>query len=328
MHHARALVLFCILGAVAPGAAHAAPPPGKPVQQAMTEKARQLFAEGVKAYQQSRWADAHAAFLAAWSLSKHYSIAGNLADCELKLGLHKEAAQHFALYVREMAKDGASTPQERKDGEARYAQARAKIARADVQVSVPGAEIYVDGKLAGSAPLEDPLFLDPGSHVLEARGDGYVAARATIAATAGTAQSVVLTLSRPPEPPPVVVPERRSVVPGAVLGGAAGVALATGIGLLVAGSSKRATADEQAKALLGAHHSCVPGAANFDGRCAGIESATSTSDRLHNAGVGVLIGGVALGAAAVTYFAWPSRRISVTPQVGASAGGVWVSGSF
>src|SRR5271156_6038694 len=127
MQTARALPLVSLLAALAastPCAAQQGAPLAKPVAQAMTEKARQLFADGVKAYQQSRWADAHAAFLAAWALSKHYSIAGNLADCELKLGLHRDAAEHFARYVREMAKDAGSTPQERKDGDARFAQAR------------------------------------------------------------------------------------------------------------------------------------------------------------------------------------------------------------
>jgi len=335
MRTIQAVSIAVLLGVHTLSAPSRADPPGPPaklVAQAMTEKARQLFADGVKAYLQSRWADARASFLAAWSLSQHYTIAGNLADCELKLGMYRDAAQHFAIYVRELAKDASTTPAERKDGEDHYAQARAKVGQADVRVSLPGAEVYVDGKLLGSAPLPDPVFLDPGRHVIEARGDGYPPARAGVEARPGAAQAVTLTLARAPDP----APERRSVVPGAVLGGVAGAALVSGIAVVAVGAKKHASNTALNQAIAQAHHSCVAGAANFDPQCSTLKDSASAADTLGRAGVGLLVGAGAAAVGSVIYFVWPESKprapasggVRVVPVVSTSSGGVIVSGAF
>ena len=49
-----------------------------PESDAWTKKARELYNDGTKAYKQSKWAEAHALFSAAWSLKKQYQIAANL----------------------------------------------------------------------------------------------------------------------------------------------------------------------------------------------------------------------------------------------------------
>jgi PEGA domain len=341
MRTTRPISISILLGALAlaaPSAAQQPSPPAKLVAQAMTEKARQLFTEGVKAYQQSRWAEAHAAFLAAWALSKHYSIAGNLADCELKLGLHREAAEHFARYVREMAKDPGSTPQERKDGDARFALAKAKVGQVDVQVSVPGAEVYADGMLVGAAPLEDPLFLDPGPHALEARSDGYTPARVTLTATAGAAQPVALTLMRPlpatnaaPDATgPVKAGGWRPGLPVLVTGGAlAVVGLAVGAGLAVAANGKGSAADA-AVAMLppsGAHASC---ATNMSA-CATINDDRQAHDALAKGALGTFIAGGAIGVATLLYGLLAPKgsaapETKAVPVVGRDGAGVAVVG--
>src|SRR5262249_49367711 len=149
--------------------------------------------------------------------AKHYTIAGNLGDCELRLGLYRDAAEHLARYVREIEKDKTSTPQERKEGLARYAEARAKGGEVNLEVDVPGAEVYVDGKLAAPVPLEGPVFLEPGSHTFEARAEGLPSARATIEAKPGAGEPVKLVLKKDA----VVVVARRPLWPALMTGGAA-----------------------------------------------------------------------------------------------------------
>lgn len=298
----------------------------------MTKKARQLYAEGVKAYQLARWEEARASFLAAWALAKHYTIAGNLADCEMRLGLYRDAAEHLAYYVREVAKDGSSTPDERKDGQRHYDEARAKVASVVVRVNVPAAELYVDGKSIGKSPLVSPLFLDAGPHELEARSEGYLSAKTTVDAKVGTSRDIALELKRAYVVPPVLPPSGGpSPVWIAVSGALAVGGLGAGIGLTAAANGK----SEDAKTLrvqVGSGSACF--AQPTSPTCATLQSAADGKNTLSNlAMVSFLAGGAfALTSAGLGVWSALSPKTGVTvrvsPVVGASQSGILVVGSW
>jgi hypothetical protein len=158
---------------------------------------------------------------------------------------------------------------------------------------------------------------------------GHLPARAAFKATkGGPVREVMLELV------PVGGVGGRSVVPGIVLGSAAGAALVTGIALLGAGAAKRSTARTTSRSIQDAHRSCVDGAVNFDARCADLDRVGRTSDTLNRAGVGVLIGAGALGAGAAIYMLRPAPSSSKSSGTGATlmlsptAAGVVVSGAF
>jgi PEGA domain len=327
-------VLLAALATSTAGAAQQPSPPAKPVVEAMTEKARQLFAEGVKAYQKSRWTEAHAAFLAAWALSKHYTITGNLADCELKLGMYRDAAEHFSSYVREMAKDAGSTPQERKDGDARFAQAKAKVGQVAVQVNVAGAEVYADGKPIGTAPLAEPIFLDPGPHAFEARHEGYASARATLTATAGTEQPATLTLTRSsvePQPPLPLAPQR-PIWPAITAGGVA-VAV-VGIGAALAGvAAGKESAGNTLRAMIPGQPPCPAGTTNP--QCQTLTNDGTVHDTLDKAALGCFVAGGVAALAATGLGVWwatgpkdAATKVRVAPLVGRGEGGVVIVGAW
>lgn len=71
-----------------------------------------------------------------------------------------------------------------------------------VEVNLAGAEVFVDGKSVGVAPLRDELFVEPGAQVVKATQRGYVTTEATFTAEVGTAWRVSLTLEREPPPRP------------------------------------------------------------------------------------------------------------------------------
>ncbi|MFS8067782.1 MAG: PEGA domain-containing protein [Byssovorax sp.] len=306
--------------------------PAKSEGDALTQKARQLYAEGVKAYQQAKWEEARASFLAAWALAKHYTIAGNLADCEMRLGLYRDAAEHLAYYVREVVKDDTTTTDERKNGQRHYDEARAKVASVIIHVNVPGAELYVDGKSIGKAPLLDALFLDTGSHVLEARSEGYLSAKSTVDAKAGTSRDVALELKRadvvPPVPPPSVGP---SPVWIAVSGALAAGGFGAGIGLTAAANGKSADA-KTLRAQVGSGSGCF--AQSISQPCVMLQSAADSKNTLSNLALVSFIAGGAFALTSAGLGVWSASSpktgatVRVAPVVGASQGGVLVVGSW
>jgi hypothetical protein len=301
--------------------------PASPTPEAtvMTDKARQLYEDGLAAIQKSKWLEGRAALLAAWSLNKHWQIAANLAGCEVELGKFRDASEHAAFYLKNAPAD------RRAKAEALLARAKQRIAVVTVVAEPAGADLQLDGTLIGQAPLSEPLFVEPGDHVLVLRAAGMpdVAQRLTV----GAGESRTIPLKPPPTPPPA---PQRSVIPGAVLGGVAGAALVTGIGLFAGGRAKQGGVSNTHDAILQAGHSCVSGAANYDSRCPGMQSSASTGNTFQKAGVGLMIGAGAAAIGTAVYFLLPASkstapntgRVQVSPALGPGARGLVLSGSF
>lgn len=64
----------------------------------------------------------------------------------------------------------------------------------EVAVDREGAEIVVDGKVVGTAPLSEPLRLTPGAHRLEVRADGEDAHEETVIVNAGETTRTTIAL--------------------------------------------------------------------------------------------------------------------------------------
>jgi hypothetical protein len=312
---AAGVALLLAMTASAPSFAGDAAP-----ADALTDKAAALYDDGVLAYKKAKFAEARASFLAAWSLKKHWQIAASLADCEAHLGLYRDAAEHFAYFLR-------TAPQERRtaDVEKLYAAAREKIATLAVTVDAPAADVAVDGKVIGKSPLEDPVFVEPGPHAIEARL-GATVATAQVDVPQGAARPVDLRVTSAPAPKPSVP----IIIAGA---GVSAVALGTGIAFFVVSSSKASSADATLSGILHAGAPCTsPPQA---GACSNVLSMRQAADTFHNAGVPLLVAGSVIAAGTLAYALWPrsprverSGQMRVLPIVGPQAGGLWLTGSF
>jgi hypothetical protein len=304
----------------------------------MTAKSRQLFNDGLTAYSQHRWEDAYAAFLASWALTNHYSIEGNLAECEMKLGRARDAAEHFAHYARELAKDPERTPAELADGEARFARAREKVGVVNVRVNRPGSKVYVDGKLIGTDPLEYPVFVEPGDHGIDARNEGFPPAHAAITARPGVTQDVTLTLGQSNEPLTVVPSRAAPRVPiGWVV--ATGVVAATGIGMGI-GFTVAANGKGSDASTLGAGlgPSACFGAAASGATCTAVRSAVQDKSTLFDGAAVSFIGGGVFALAAGGLWFWSTTTpgasserktaVHLVPVVGARDIGLTVIGAW
>ena len=135
-----------------------------------------------------------------------------------------------------------------------------------VAANVKGAEVFVDGKSVGMAPLEDEVFVEPGARTIEAKLAGYVDGKKKIDAAKGSMLTVTLSLVKETPPPPPVQPAATGIASAAahplpsptdhppvgtnksiVIGGAsaAGVALVAGIVLTALANGRVSAAREK-----------------------------------------------------------------------------------
>ena len=333
----RALVgcFLCALATLSPRPARADDPPDA---TALSAKAGVLYDEGRALLKASKWEDARASLLAAWSLHKHWQIAASLATCELELGLAREAAEHARFYLRN------TLPDRRERAEALLKTASAKIATLTVKVEPAGAEVLIDGATVGRAPLADALFVEPGRRHVVARSPGMPDATETLDLFAGSTRSVSLELKRPGDvgggaaSPPVgdgsSAPSASSSAPSAgwmaVTGGLAVVGLGFGIGFTVAANSK---ADNAVDLQQPGGESACFGSSPPPG-CADLSGVLKEQSTLSDAAlVSFLLGGVfTLGTAGLalwtTTTSSPKSGMRAVPTISATHGGVTILGTW
>lgn len=169
-----------------------------------TAAARERFKEGVSYFDQKQYEKARAAFLQAYALKKHPAVLLNLAQSELRSSHERDAAQHFAEYLREAS--DASGP-ERDAAQSGLTSAKASVAEITITTD-PDADVNVDGTLQGLAPLPGPVYLDPGTHSIQAKKGDHVATQ-NLTAKAGESREIKLKLSA--EAAPAAAPKAAAV---------------------------------------------------------------------------------------------------------------------
>jgi hypothetical protein len=336
----------------APGPAQSASKPAASAEdEAHSATARELFEKGVEAFRKGRWDQCRALFLAAWSIKPHRQIAGNLASCEVRLGLYRDAAEHLSFVAQAGGAPGGSALTS--EQERLLAQAMAKVGTIAV-VAPAGAIVLVDGKPAGQAPLAGPIFVEPGSHVLEARSERGANARSEIVVGAGEKREVKLNPAKEAEPPPPAPPPPQQPPPqppppqppsaadvrlrnGLVIGGLAlgGTALITGVVLTVVSNGASSDAEEQLAAITrdGGEGACLSAA--YKARCDALDDAYVEEGTTRNLAIASFVtAGVGLGGALAAYMLWPrppeepKRSVRVVPAITPWGGGVAMRGTF
>jgi hypothetical protein len=316
-----------------------------PAQTAEWNKWRK---QGKEASEIGDWRKALDAYQKAWAIKQDWNLAANLGRAELNMYRFRDAAEHLENAVRTVPPDLATrAPDEWNNLREMQRKARAKVGALVIKVEPPGAEVLVNGLPVGNAPLPDPVFVEPGQVAVEARADGYALGNASVKLVQGREETITLRLAgiapvgkkaavEKNPALPTAVPEKRSVVPGVVLGSVAGAALVTGIGLYAGGRAKASSASNLHDAILQDGHTCISGATSYDTRCGNLESTASTSNTLQRSGVGLLVGAGAATAGTVIYFVLPpagsskssSGAVRITPMVSLASAGMVFSGSF
>lgn len=214
------------------------PPAGA---QAEKDATQILYNNGLNAAKQGDWEKAYEAFSAAWRVRQHPQIALNLGRAALKTSRYGEAAEHLAFFLRETKAEVES--QDRALVQELLIEAKQKVATLIVKVNRAGAEVVVDGQVMGQAPLSRDLYLDPGSHTVEARLGKERAAPITVDLDAGQSRQLGLSFDQTSDAAPLPEgaedaaaeqdsggPQKEILIAGTAI---SGTALLAGVGLTI-----------------------------------------------------------------------------------------------
>lgn len=284
----------------------------------------QLYDQGQAAFEKENYQEAHAKLSAVWASRKSYDVATVLAQTEMRLGRHRDAAEHLAYAVAHFPVSAKMDL--RKQIEAMFAEARANVGMVRIHVKPAIASVRVAGREWGPEGHNGPIFVDPGKVTIEVSAAGYRPTRRVLDVAKGTEAEATIVLMAEQ------VPER-SRVPAYVMGGVGVASLVAGGILLGSGFAKKA----EAYAIRDDSGQCTKAASGpeLHMRCEEMRGIAHAADVLGNTGIGLLAVGAAAVVGAGVYWMWPNpvarpakASSQLVPAVGAAGGGlVWI-GSF
>jgi PEGA domain len=173
--------------------AFAQPAKKKPLRDTLPEEAKKHWDTALNLYQRGQWDGARTSFNAAFDASKNPRVLFNVAVCEKNLGRYARAIEIFKKELDEGK--GQLAPDEEADVRAQIAGLERYVAQVTIEVSEPGADIYVDDAKVGVSPLAAPISAPVGERHIRVSKVGFADARDTIDLKAGSSGKVTLKLS-------------------------------------------------------------------------------------------------------------------------------------
>lgn len=136
----------------------------RPVAESLTPGARADYDSGRILFADGDYAGARSKFQRAHERSPDHRLLWNMAVCEKNL-------RHYARVLQLLEEYWQFGPERMTDAhraEVREVMeiVRTLISTVHIEVSAPGATIYVDGVAVGTSPLAAPIFVDLGPHVV------------------------------------------------------------------------------------------------------------------------------------------------------------------
>lgn len=188
----------------------ATPAAAQDVSAEATSEARIAFAQGVEAFEAERFDEALRHFLQAWQLRPHPTVRVNLASSYAKLGRAPAAVMHYRAYLADRSVELSRAA--RRDIMAALRVLGPGVGALDLELSPADAEVRVDAETP-DARDGTRLYVTPGTHRIEVRAPGRVAATRVVEVDGGSTQSVSVALAveeqapAPPPPPEPPAPE-------------------------------------------------------------------------------------------------------------------------
>jgi len=134
------------------------------------DEAKKLFEEGKALVEQGLYEEAIEKLESSYELNPVPLVLYNIAVCFDRLHSYAAAVEYYNLYLIEEKK----VPEERRMKIAeRLGEISRFLGKLKLTVSENGAEVYVDGDLAGQTPLKE-MYLETGGHDLGIKKEGFV----------------------------------------------------------------------------------------------------------------------------------------------------------
>lgn len=314
---------------------------------AATDDTATLFQRARENFEAERYEASYGCYKKHWEVRESYDVAANLGNLEvLQLKKYADGATHLH-YARENLP--ASMPEPKRSEvkakiNERLGEALAHVQVLELTVLPRDAEVMVDGRSVGRAPLAMPIYLDPGAHSLRVQLAGYAPVDKTVDAKAGTREALELTLTAEATtngeattpvglPAPVPPADESSPALGIAVLATGGAAAVAGVILIVlsagAGSDADAlTTEIQSDPAAPSENPCGAGPAPHP-KCGDLDAAASDQLTFRNAGIAaVAIGGALLvtGTVLLLVSSGGSEAGEIALRVG--PGAVSISGRF
>ncbi len=180
-------------------------------------KAQNLLKEGAKLYEKGALAAALEKFNEAYDAYQSPKLLFNIGQASRDLGRPAEAMNAFERFLAEATDAPADMTAEAKRS---MVEIEPKLGKLRIQCATEDAEISLDGKPVGRAPITELIWAIPGPHQVTARHPKMAAAIEDVEVNASWVHTVVISmqpLARVVAEEPVRPPSRRTVVPEADL---------------------------------------------------------------------------------------------------------------
>jgi hypothetical protein len=151
-------------------------------------KAQVLLKDGAQSYRQGAYADALEKFDQAYAIFPSPKLLINIGQANRELGRTVEAVDAFEKFL---LSDDAS-PDLISEAKRSVNELAPKIGKLLIDCDVVDAELSVDGKMAGKAPLADVVRVSPGRHQVTATSPTMIPVVQTVEVAPGTVQTVAI----------------------------------------------------------------------------------------------------------------------------------------
>lgn len=154
-------------------------------------EARRHFEQGVALYGTGDYSAALVEFEASYGLNAQPFVLKNIGLSQKALFRYAEAIATFEKYL---ASSKTFAPPDPQQTQQLIADMKALLADITVRVTPDGAQINIDGRPAGTAPLPNVVQLATGAHSIEASSEGYRPAKREVMVSAGIPLTVEMDL--------------------------------------------------------------------------------------------------------------------------------------